>query len=263
MIVRRVKKIEKFTTIDNAYLNDVRLSFKAKGILTYLLSLPDDWVIHIDQLVGKSKDGVASFRSGLDELIKRGYLKRYPIMQDGQITRWETEIFESLDNRCLLSENQEVEVKDIEKRNSLSDKDEILSKASNQSVDKGNDEIGVSENQKLDNLDLEKQEVDKQSLLNTNKKNINNTNDLYRQRAIKEIENLWMKQRGVVKYESLETNPSYCKSLLELINIYGEDPVKKAIKNTNILAKRRKNKVSLPWFLREVNFRRAAFMKIS
>lgn len=70
MIVRRVKKIKNFTIIDNAYLNDVRLSFKAKGIMTYLLSLPDDWVVHIDQIVVKSKDGIASFRSYIDELIK-------------------------------------------------------------------------------------------------------------------------------------------------------------------------------------------------
>ncbi|EEI81955.1 hypothetical protein HMPREF0077_2000 [Anaerococcus tetradius ATCC 35098] len=38
--------------------------------MTYLLSLPDDFVVHIDQIVVKSKDGIASFRSGIDELIK-------------------------------------------------------------------------------------------------------------------------------------------------------------------------------------------------
>lgn len=107
MIVNRVEKRGNFTIIDNGYLNDEELSFKAKGILTYLLSLPDDWVVHIEQIVTKSKDGIASFRTGLSELIDKGYLKRYPVKEYGVIIRWEPEINESLDN-SPLGENLEV-----------------------------------------------------------------------------------------------------------------------------------------------------------
>lgn len=81
-IIRKDKK-DNFTTIDNAYLQNKKLSFKAKGIMTYILSLPDDWVIYIDQLIATSKDGEGSFRSGLDELIKAGYIKRYPLIEKG------------------------------------------------------------------------------------------------------------------------------------------------------------------------------------
>lgn len=42
MIAKKIQKNENFTIVDNDYLRDENLSFKAKGILTYFLSLPGD-----------------------------------------------------------------------------------------------------------------------------------------------------------------------------------------------------------------------------
>lgn len=94
MIAKKIQKNENFTIVDNEYLRDENLSFKAKGILTYFLSLPGDWVIYFDEIITHSKDGIRSFRSGIDELIKEGYIRRYPIREDGVIVRWETEVYE-------------------------------------------------------------------------------------------------------------------------------------------------------------------------
>lgn len=258
MIVNRVEKRGNFTTIDNGYLNDEDLSFKAKGILTYLLSLPDDWVVHIEQIVTKSKDGIASFRTGLSELIDKGYLKRYPVKEDGVIIRWETEINESLDidSNSLLGENLEVEDQDIEKDDQL-----ILSKEEKKSAyDKKNDTIGDN-NQGLRDLLVENQEVEKQSLLNTNKIKTYNTNNLIDKSLLTKLDRLWKSQRGTFSDEDIISNPSYCEALSKLLEEYGEDLLIKAIKNIPTLSKRRKNKIRLSWFLREGNFRRACFMK--
>lgn len=258
MIVNRVEKRGNFTTIDNGYLNDEDLSFKAKGILTYLLSLPDDWVVHIEQIVTKSKDGIASFRTGLSELIDKGYLKRYPVKEDGVIIRWETEINESLDidSNSLLGENLEVEDQDIEKDDQL-----ILSKEEKKSAyDKKNDTIGDN-NQGLRDLLVENQEVEKQSLLNTNKIKTYNTNNLIDKSLLTKLDRLWKSQRGTFSDEDIISNPSYCEALSKLLDDYGEDLLIKAIKNIPTLSKRRKNKIRLSWFLREGNFRRACFMK--
>ena len=258
MIVNRVEKIGNFTTIDNGYLNDEDLSFKAKGILTYLLSLPDDWVVHIEQIITKSKDGVASFRTGLSELIDKGYLKRYPIKEDGVIIRWETEINESLEinSNSLLGENLEVEDQDIEKDDQL-----ILSKEEKKSAyDKKNDTIGDN-NQGLRDLLVENQEVEKQSLLNTNKIKTYNTNNLIDKSLLTKLDRLWKSQRGTFSDEDIISNPSYCEALSKLLDDYGEDLLIKAIKNIPTLSKRRKNKIRLSWFLREGNFRRACCMK--
>lgn len=65
-----------FTTISNDILNDKELSFKAKGLFSYLWSLPDDWVYYETEVVKHSTDGRGSVRSGLKELEEKGYLKR-------------------------------------------------------------------------------------------------------------------------------------------------------------------------------------------
>ena len=72
MIIRSNKK--KWTTVDNAWVKDVTLSAKAKGILLYILSLPDDWDLHINELVTHFTDGEKGIRSGLKELSDKGYL---------------------------------------------------------------------------------------------------------------------------------------------------------------------------------------------
>ena len=43
MTVVRVEKTRDFTVMSNAHLRDRTLSFKAKGVLSFLLSLPEDW----------------------------------------------------------------------------------------------------------------------------------------------------------------------------------------------------------------------------
>lgn len=53
---------------------DENLSFKAKGILFYCSTFPFNTDFSISDLIGKSVDGEDSIRSGLKELIKRGYL---------------------------------------------------------------------------------------------------------------------------------------------------------------------------------------------
>lgn len=259
MIVNRVEKIGNFTTIDNGYLNDEDLSFKAKGILTYLLSLPDDWVVHIEQIVTKSKDGISSFRTGLSELIDKGYLKRYPIKEDGVIIRWETEINESIEinPNNLLGENLEVEDQDHEKedwKDNSSKDDQIASQDK-----KG--EIILGENQGLGDSLVGNQEVENKRLLNTNIRKTNNTNNLVDKSLLSKLDRLWKSQGGTFSDEDIISNPSYCEALSKLVNDYGEDLLIKAIKNIPTLSKRRKNKIRLSWFLREGNFRRACFMR--
>lgn len=55
----------------------MRLSFKARGLMAYMLSLPDDWKFYVKELVKHSdRDGRDAVLSGLKELEKVGYLQR-------------------------------------------------------------------------------------------------------------------------------------------------------------------------------------------
>lgn len=72
----RSPKRHNYSIIDNTCLRDTNLSWKAKGLFAYLLSLPDDWQIYQKDLVNRATDGDTSLRSGIIELEKAGYLKR-------------------------------------------------------------------------------------------------------------------------------------------------------------------------------------------
>ncbi|MGE1061223.1 conserved phage C-terminal domain-containing protein [Megasphaera paucivorans] len=70
----RVEKVKNFTILSNKLLQDKRLSFKAKGLLAFMLSLPPDWDYSIEGLAYCSKDGKNSIRTALNELKECGYL---------------------------------------------------------------------------------------------------------------------------------------------------------------------------------------------
>ena len=94
-IIRVKKRPSNFVIIDKTFLEDDRLSYKAKGILAYLLSKPDNWKVIVSDLVKHSKDGFDSVYSGLKELKKYGYYEKNPIRDEkGIIIRWESIIYE-------------------------------------------------------------------------------------------------------------------------------------------------------------------------
>ena len=51
MAIKRVKKEMNYTIINNTGLKDKSLSLKAKGLLAYMLSLPDDWIFYETELI--------------------------------------------------------------------------------------------------------------------------------------------------------------------------------------------------------------------
>ena len=76
MAVYRVEKTPDYTVMANHHLRDERLSLKAKGLLSMLLSLPDDWEISIRGLASIVTDGVGAVQTGINELIEAGYIVR-------------------------------------------------------------------------------------------------------------------------------------------------------------------------------------------
>lgn len=119
----RVKKETGYVVIDKTFLDDKNLSWKAKGIMAYMLSKPDDWTFYLDELMKHSTDGRASFRSGFKELQDKGYVQRVQKRQADGTFNWETIVYErphtdfpqvdnpsmekpQVDNRKLLNNNQ-------------------------------------------------------------------------------------------------------------------------------------------------------------
>ena len=73
--VIRIIKSKNYTVMSNTHLKDKRLSLKAIGLLSVVLSLPDDWHYTVNGLVGIVKDGKDSVDSAIKELKKNGYLR--------------------------------------------------------------------------------------------------------------------------------------------------------------------------------------------
>ena len=69
-----IEKNKNYTIMSNYHLQDKNLSYKAKGLLSFMLSLPEDWDYSINGLVAISKEGVKAIKNILQELQHCGYL---------------------------------------------------------------------------------------------------------------------------------------------------------------------------------------------
>lgn len=95
MSVFRINKTNNYTVMSNHHFKEKKMSLKAKGLLSLMLSLPDDWDYSISGLATLSKDGKDSIMSALAELEKFGYLTRTRLTNEkGQFAGVEYNIFE-------------------------------------------------------------------------------------------------------------------------------------------------------------------------
>lgn len=76
MSVFRVNKDKNYTVISNYHFRDKRLSLKAKGLLSQMLSLPQDWDYTVAGLVSINKESKSAIQAALAELEQNGYLVR-------------------------------------------------------------------------------------------------------------------------------------------------------------------------------------------
>ena len=74
--VFRVAKTKDYTVMSNYHLKDRRLSLKAKGLLTVMLSLPDSWNYTLHGLTAINQEGVDAIREAVRELEQAGYIVR-------------------------------------------------------------------------------------------------------------------------------------------------------------------------------------------
>jgi hypothetical protein len=76
MKITRAPRTTHFTVLSNDLIRDCRLSFKARGLLAWLLSQPDDWQTDAGRIAEQGPDGRTAILSALKELEHAGYLTR-------------------------------------------------------------------------------------------------------------------------------------------------------------------------------------------
>ena len=95
MEVIRVIKNKDYSIISNKLFQDKNLSLKAKGLLSLLLSLSDNWKLSINGLNAILKEGHRSIRSTINELIQFKYMHRYQVREEGKILFWNYIVYEN------------------------------------------------------------------------------------------------------------------------------------------------------------------------
>ncbi len=95
MAVCRIEKTKDYTVMANHHLRNKALSLKAKGLLSLMLSLPEDWDYTVKGLAYICKDGIDSINGTIKELEKQGYVLRKRLRNEkGQLTTTEYTILE-------------------------------------------------------------------------------------------------------------------------------------------------------------------------
>lgn len=111
MAIFKINKDKNYTTMSNYHLKDRNLSLKAKGMLSLMLSLPDNWDYSVRGLTEICKETKDTINNVLKELEENKYLVRKRIYCNGKISDWEYNIYEKND---LHPKNQDIENQDIE-----------------------------------------------------------------------------------------------------------------------------------------------------
>ena len=102
---RTIKERGDFVTVNKMFIFDERLSAKAKGILLYFLSRPDDWQIYTSEVVKHMNDGQKSINNGIKELMECKYVHRIQKRKDsGVFSGYEYYVYER-PTEMPLSEN--------------------------------------------------------------------------------------------------------------------------------------------------------------
>ena len=80
-LIKRTKRNDNFTIVNNDILRNANMSFEAKGMLCYILSLPDDWILHTTKLMSDFKIGRHYLKRCFGEIEKCGYMAKVGIVK--------------------------------------------------------------------------------------------------------------------------------------------------------------------------------------
>jgi hypothetical protein len=83
-VTRSARVADNFALIANAALRDETLSFRARGLMAYLLSLPPNWKTSVRKLADKGTEGRDAVAAALNELVDRGYVTRSDRREGGK-----------------------------------------------------------------------------------------------------------------------------------------------------------------------------------
>lgn len=190
--VFRVEKNANYTVMANYHLKDRKLSYKAKGLLSTILSLPPDWDYTLSGLAKIAADGNDSVRSALVELERYGYLIRFQRRDErGRMSVNEYIVYECPEHNPNYDPTEDTETPHTEKKSTHSKNGSakpISPLSGNPVTVKNNSETPLSGNPITDKPITEKPTTDTIKKLNINKLNTNQSNHSINRACAREAE---------------------------------------------------------------------------
>lgn len=150
MPVLRIHKTRNYTVMSNYHLREKDMSFKAKGLMSVMLSLPEDWDYSVAGLTTLASDGKDSVISALKELERFGYLVRSQIVDEkGRFVQVAYNIYEEPQQVSPYAENPNAGFPNAEKPTQLNTKElstNKINKVSKEEIKKSKPEKRAKEN---------------------------------------------------------------------------------------------------------------------
>ena len=138
MAIIRINKTKNYVVMSNYHFKEKEMSLKAKGLLSEMLSLPENWNYSIEGLVAINKENESSIKTALEELKQFGYLKITKLMpnetKSGRI-EYVYDIFEKKqESKKQGIENLGVEFLDVENQEQYNIYNKINNNTSNNNI---------------------------------------------------------------------------------------------------------------------------------
>ena len=208
-MIFRVNKTSDYVVMSNRHFREKQMSLKAKGLLSEMLSLPDDWDYSIAGLAAINKESVTSIKTALAELQDFGYLiieKIYPDKSSSGRIEYVYNVYEYPQNQ--VGDNQPIEKQEIEK-------------------------------QGVENQPLENQSVENRMQYNNKKQNINKQNIKDRVEEFKLLFNVVCVSLPEVRLLT-KVRVAHIKTLLTTLEKSGCTPIEflKKVENSDFLSGR-------------------------
>lgn len=141
------KRTDPFARVPKDILDRSDLSFKSKGILSYLLGKPSGWKLRVTDISNHGKDGTKAIRSGLKELRALGYVDLVRLTTKGKVVEWMWKVSDSPIFRKPDAQKAHVENRHLSKKEST--KTELTKKQSKETALRAASSFSDSVNQKL------------------------------------------------------------------------------------------------------------------
>lgn len=91
---KMMKRKNPYMILDVTPFRDTRLTWKAKGLMTYFLDKPEDWVFYLEHIYTQAPDGEKAVRSGIKELQKYGYVVRIAYRKNKKVDHYGFLVYE-------------------------------------------------------------------------------------------------------------------------------------------------------------------------